>query len=215
MTIEKTFSIGEASVTLFGGIKGLISEGEELRKSLLAIRPDMIMVTISQEQVEGLSKFMKDPFEMVLSDYEIIYGAHLSVYGEVMTPPPIYTEPIKYSEENDIQLIGIDMNEEEFSKIYQSNMGTFSLVRHSLRKRRLIKKEFGDRTPEEFVKLWEERVNRLGPLRKIDDARLESMKKVTGSLLSENRWKRPLIISDFEFYAKFADFLKSLEGGGA
>lgn len=210
MTIEESFSFNESTVTIFGGIKGLITEGEELRKSLLAVRPDAILVTISPEQVEGLSRFMKEPFEMILSDYEIIYGAHLSIYGDVMTPPPIYTESIKYSEENDVRLIGLDLDEEDFSSLYSNKVGTMDLVRHSIRKRRLIKKEFGDKSPEEFVKLWEERVNKIKSLRVIDEIRIESMELSFKELFSEHRWKRPFIVTDYEFYHRFRDFLKSM-----
>lgn len=213
MSTEESFKIGDSEVTLFGGIKGLISEGEELRKTLLSIRPEAILITISDEQIDGLSKFMKDPFEMIMSDYEIIYGAHLSIYGEVMTPPPIYTECVKYSEENEIRLIGLDLNEEDFSKLYQSKVGTMDLVRHSIRKRRLIKKEFGDKTPEEFVKLWEKRVNSIKSLRLIDDFRLESMQNSILALIQEYNWKRCLIVSDYEFFEKFKISLLSLKEG--
>ena len=45
---------------------------------------------ISPEQVDGMKEFIEDPFEMNLSDYEILYGINLSNYGEVMTPSPVY-----------------------------------------------------------------------------------------------------------------------------
>lgn len=209
MISESSGRIGDTEVTLFGGIKGLVSQGEALRKSLEEKRPDVIFISISPEHVEGLSRFMKDPYEIILSDYEIIYGVHLSVYGDVMTPPPIYTEPIKYSEENDIEIIGLDMKEEDFSKLYSKKVGTFDLVRHSVRKRRLLKADFKDTTPEEFVTAWDNRVNRIRALREIDAVRLDKMESLLMEYLSDSRWKTAFVVVDFEFYDGFRKFLKS------
>lgn len=211
MSYESSGDIGDMKVTLFGGIKGLVSEGEELKKSLLATRPDVLFVSMSNEHVTGLSGFMKDPYEVILSDYEIIYGVHLSVYGEVMTPPPIYIESVRYGEENGVDVIGLDIDEAEFSKLYSKKVGTFDLIRHSVRKKRLLKKEFGDKSPEEFVKSWETRVNSIKALREIDAARLETMKTTLEKKLSENRWKNAFVIVDFEFYEDFRKLLSGME----
>ncbi len=213
MTSEASFTINGVKVTLFGGIKGLISEGNDLKKSLILNRPGIILISISEEHVEGLSKFMKDPFEMMLSDYEIIYGAHLSVYGEVMTPPPIYIESVKYAEENSIRIIGLDMNEDEFSKLYSSKVGTLALMRHSVRKRRLVKKEFRDRTPEEFVKSWEQRVNNIRALKEVDEIRVEHMENSMKEILLAPDAKSAFVVVDYEFYDHFNSFLKSLDSG--
>lgn len=210
MTSESRYELSGIGITLFGGIKGLITEGQALRKSLLAERPDAILISISEEHVEGLANFIKDPFEMILSDYEIIYGAHLSVYGEVMTPPPIYIESVKYSEETGIPLVGLDMNEKEFSTLYSEKVGTLSLMRHSIRKRRLVKKEFRDRTPEEFVKAWEERVNNIRALREVDEIRVDSMEAKMKDALSEREWKKVFVVVDYEFYDQFSKYITEL-----
>lgn len=211
MTSEASYSVGDTKVILFGGIKGLVSEGQKLRTELAMTRPDLVLVSISEEHVEGLSKFMKDPFEMVLSDYEIIYGVHLSVYGEVMTPPPIYTESVKYAEENSVEIAGLDMNEEEFSRIYSNKVGTLSLMRHSIRKRRLIKKEFRDQTPEEFVKLWDERINNIKSLKEIDRIRVEYMENSMKEKLHKSGTGTAFVVVDYEFFDHFSGFLKNLD----
>lgn len=211
MTSEASYTINGARVTLFGGIKGLVSEGQELKRSLVLSRPDLLLVSISEEHVDGLSRFMKDPFEMILSDYEIIYGAHLSVYGEVMTPPPIYIESVRYAEENGIRISGLDMNENEFSKLYSSKVGTFSLMRHSIRKRRLVKKEFRDRTPEEFVKTWEERVNNIKALREVDRARVDYMINTMKQKLESPDAANTFIVVDYEFFDHFNESLRNLD----
>lgn len=211
MTSEASYTVSGTKITLFGGIKGLVSEGEKLKRELILSRPDLVLVSISEEHVEGLSKFMKDPFEMILSDYEIIYGAHLSVYGEVMTPAPIYIESVKYAEDNSVDILGMDMNEDEFSRIYSSKVGTFSLMRHSIRKRRLVKKEFRDQTPEEFVKLWDERINNIKSLKEVDRIRVEYMENSLKEKLGKSEAGSAFVVVDYEFFDHFNDFLKNLD----
>lgn len=209
MISESSGDIGETHVTLFGGIKGLITQGEALGDSLERVRPDAIFISISPEHVSGLSNFMKDPYEIILSDYEIIYGVHLSVYGEVMTPPPIYTEAVKYGEANGVDVIGLDMDEAQFSQLYSKKMGTFALVRHSVRKRRLLKADFRDKTPEEFVLAWDKRVNRIKALREIDQERLVAMENRLMEYISREEFSNAFVIVDYEFYRPFREFLKA------
>lgn len=66
-----------AELLVFGGVKGLISEGDRLQDKLQAFRPDLILVSIPEESIEALEKFMEDPYEITLSDYEQIGRAHV------------------------------------------------------------------------------------------------------------------------------------------
>ena len=66
------------SILMFGGVKGLIRDGEDLKETLQRFRPDVVCVSIPEESIDSLEKFMEDPYELSLSDYEIIYGTILS-----------------------------------------------------------------------------------------------------------------------------------------
>lgn len=113
---------------LFVGIKGLIRDGNSLRDALRVHTPDQISVSLSPEEVEGMKAFLDDPFEMNLSDFEIVYGLRLSVYGEIMTPSPCYIEIIKYAKENSIPVEALDLNEYDFSRAYTQHVKTFTLI---------------------------------------------------------------------------------------
>ncbi|MDS0257237.1 hypothetical protein ApAK_06065 [Thermoplasmatales archaeon AK] len=180
------------------GIKGLVSHGSETEKFLR-----------TAEQVSGLSEFIREPFEMNLSDYEIIYGVRLSKYGEVMTPPPMYIEAVKYADEKGIPVIGLDMNENEFSELYQKNVGVLSLVRHSIRKKRLLGKDYGDNDPYAFVQEWSRQLDKVGALRKVDVERASFMAARFNDEAA-GKFSGSALVFDFELWSKFTRSLVPL-----
>lgn len=68
-------------------IKGLKSETEKVRKAFEETKPDVVAISLSREEVEGL-KNIPDDYEPELSRYEEIYAEGLSRFGEVAAPPP-------------------------------------------------------------------------------------------------------------------------------
>ncbi len=194
------FTLDGKKIVLFGGIKGLIRDGDKLRNALIEDRPDIIYIVLTQEQIDGLKAFIKDPFEVSLSDYEISYGLHLSVYGEVMTPPPIYIEAIRYSEENEVKILPLDVPEKEFQEYYTKNVGTFDLIHNSLRKKKIIKMEFGDTSPEDFVDKWNAVMQKVKGMRLVDEYRLRYIIGEVNNILNSLDKNNTFIITEYEFY---------------
>jgi len=184
---------------IFGGVKGLVRDGDSLKKELLEIRPDIVFITIAPEEVEGMREFIEDPFEMNLSDYEILYGINLSKYGEVMTPSPIYIEATKYCNENDIELIGLDMEEGEYQITYSKYVKTTDLLRHSMRKKKISKHKFNDESPEEFVESWNDLVD-LKSFKKVNAEREKYIINRIESLIKEYDGKKIFCIVDYDYY---------------
>ncbi|QRF75942.1 hypothetical protein Thermo_01451 [Thermoplasmatales archaeon] len=195
-------------IWLFGGIKGLVKDGEVLAEDLRKLKPDVIIITLSDEHILGLRDFLLHPYEIELSDYEIIYGVRLSMYGEVMTPPPVYIEAVKYSDSFGIPIVPVDMNEESYGELYTKSMKTLDLVRHSIRKKRLLKKDYKDKNVEQFVRNWERTVNKIKGLRIIDEERLAYIEDKIRSALFQYSGKSVFIIVDFEFVDRVEKFLK-------
>ncbi len=200
------FNAGD-NIYLFGGIKGLVRDGDELRKELLEKRPDIMLITISPEQVSGMIEFINDPFEMDLSDYEIIYGINLSQYGDVMTPSPVYIEATKYSVENSIQMIGLDMDEDEYQKLYSKKIKTVDLLRHSLRKKKISRIKFDPETPEEFVDRWNDIVD-LKAFKKVNSERIKYIESTLNKYLDEYKGQKIFCISDYDYFHELSDYLK-------
>ena len=199
---------GGHDITLFGGIKGLVRDGDDLRNELYQERPGSIYIVLSKEQIDGLSAFIKDPFELSMSDYEISYGLHLSIYGEVMTPPPIYIEAVKYAEENGKELRPLDVPEKEYTDFYTKNVKLFDLLRNSLRKRHVTRMEFGDTSPEDFVMRWNATMNRVSGLRKVEEFRLSYIERKIDEYLDTDKEHSVFIITELEFYDPLKDFLE-------
>lgn len=195
-------------LVVFAGVKGLVSHGNDLKSFLDEKKPEILLVSISPEEVKGLGEFMESPFEMNLSDYEVIYGVRLSKYGDVMTPPPIYTEALSYSNRNGSKAVGIDMPQDQFDELYTNSMKSRHLIRHSLRKKRVLNKEYGDTNEYEFAEAWIRRINSVKGLAAIDARRADYMSsRITGFV--ENEYNpRHTIILDYEFYRPVVENLR-------
>ena len=187
-------------LNIFSGVKGLVSHGNELRNLLEVARPAIVMVSISPPEVDGLKMFLKSPFEMNLSDYEIIYGVRLAKYGEVMTPPPIYIEAVKYAVDNSREISGIDMEEEKYGETYIKHVKGSHLIRHSIRKKRILNADYHDTTPYEFAEAWNSRVNSIKGLSLVDMERAEDMAGKITDFLHGEYTPDHLIVIDHEFY---------------
>lgn len=200
-------------VTVFGGIKGLKRDGDRLEETFNEIQPDVILATISPEEAEGIVNFVKEPYAMTLSDYEMIYGVNLRNYGEVETPAPIFTESARWSIHGGVPLIGLDMTEEKFSREYTQNVSTRDLLRHSVRKRGLFKAKFSEPTAEEFVTKWDAMVNSIRGLRKMEELRIKEIESNLDLIISQGMYHNILVVSEFEFYPRIVEFLKHLGYG--
>ncbi len=205
---EEISLAGGSTFLVYGGIKGLVKEGEDLKDSLLAFRPDLILVTVPNDSISSLEAYMADPYEITLSDYEVMYGSGLSVYGEVMIPPPTYMEAVKYARHFNVEIFGVDMNEEDYSRIYSDNVHAMDLVRHSVRKGFMMRHSFKSTTPEEFVEEWTHLVNRIKGLSNVDKERLIYIEESVKTKIKENWGKRIALVIDYEFLKDFMEFAK-------
>ena len=197
-----------ANLQIFTGVKGLVSHGNELKQYLQFNKPEVILVSISPEEVKGLTEFIKSPFEMNLSDYEVIYGVRLSKYGEVMTPPPIYTETVLYCEESGASCTGIDMPQSEFDRLYTDSMKTRHLIRHSVRKKRVLNHDYGDTNEYEFAEAWIKRINAVKGLARIDSMRVNYMSEQILNFTRMRYTPAHLVIVDYEFYKPLLEQLR-------
>lgn len=199
------------SILGFAGIKGLVSQGDRVREFLEASTPSRILVSISPEEVEGLRSFLKDPFEMNLSDYEIIYGVLLSKYGEVMTPPPIYIEAMNYSDRTGAAIIGIDMDEEHFNDLYQNEISSLHLLRHSLRKKKISRNLSPGEDPYEFVEMWAHQIGKIKGFARVDERRADHMSTIVVEQMSSGI-KNTVLIIDYELFGRFSSIITKVDG---
>lgn len=181
------------------GIKGLVSDGNAVREKLNEFKPEAIFMGISPEEVEGLKNFIDDPFEIDMSDYELIYGTLLSKFGAVEVPPPIFTQTVIYAKENNIPVNGLDVDEETFGTRYEEEYTVSQMVGYITKKRKLKKRNFDMETPEKFVMQWKHEIDKTRAMRNMEKMREEAISENLYRLFEEGSKTRYFTIVEYEF----------------
>jgi hypothetical protein len=144
------------------------------------LKPDLIALYISEPEILGLEKILNGEIKKVpLSRYEVVYARKLAYYaqkdpdryGEVQVPPPCLIEGLRLSRENKVPVVALDMDDSMYASAYTDNVSTLQLVRHSMRFKKLSKKEFNVQTPEEFTFAWDSELTKLSGFSKLEKAR--------------------------------------------
>ena len=191
---SEEIGLNGCSIAVIPVVRGLESNRELIRKEMDEIEPEVIALSISPEELEGLLHLDEiDVDDFALSDYEEMYVERLRQYSRVIFPPPAYTESVLYGREKRIPLASLDINERNFSELYVSLVSTSELIRHSVRKKRLKKRRFNADGPEEFAILWDRAINNLSGFRKLVEKREEYMAMRIGKL-SENYRKIAAVV---------------------
>ncbi len=180
--------------TLYGTIRGLVSEKVDMESMFKEKNFDLLMLGISKEDLEGLKKYLEEPFDVDLSDYEVMYGLKLKNYGEVKMPVPSFTSALRIAMEKNIPVEAIDIDEKEYSDLFVNEITTFQLLRHSMRKGKLWDKNFEAKNAEEFSVLWDREVNKIKGFKNIEEKREKYMAK---RILDNNKGKYVLVVVDY------------------
>jgi hypothetical protein len=164
------------TISVLGVIKGLKAEVGRVQSAFDLIRPDVVAVSLSKEELEGLRN-LPDDYIPELSRYEQIYAEGLSRFGEVAAPPPCYVATLELADHRGIRLVPVDLDEQSYSELYCVAVPGTTLFRHSTRTWILKRRRFSDESPEEFVLNWDKTVNNLEGFRTIEKKRAETMAK--------------------------------------
>jgi len=175
VTLEK-LKVDGCTVHILGVIKGLKSETEKVRKAFEETKPDVVAISLSREEVEGL-KNIPDDYEPELSRYEEIYAEGLGRFGEVAAPPPCYVATLELAQHKGIPLIPVDMDEQSYTDLYCAVVPGTALFRHSTRTWLLKRRSFSDDSAEKYVLAWDKAVNNMEGFRLIESKRAEAMAK--------------------------------------
>ena len=155
-------------------IKGLVSEGTKVRRAIEDLGPDVVCLSISKEELEGLAR--KEDYSLYeMSFLEQVYQVHLEEFGEVKLPPPCFVDAFDLCNEKGIKMLPLDMNEELYSETYCLKVSGIDLLRESYFSNRAHKLKLDHSSPENFVKAWDKRVNRAKGFRELNQDREKHM----------------------------------------
>ena len=105
----QTIRIGDTQIRFLSTIKGLVSEAEIVESEIESFNPELVVLSIGPEEIDGTRKWDGEPYDM--SGWDEIYGLSLrKVIGDngVRLPPPSFSKAIEISDSKNIDIIGID-----------------------------------------------------------------------------------------------------------
>jgi hypothetical protein len=189
-------SVNGADVYFVDVVRGLKSEADRVKDAIRKTKPEILAMSVSSEEIAGLKEYAKDPHEVEMSRYEELYARNLARFGDVFLPPPCFLAGIEAAENDGVEIVGIDMDDGSHTEAYCALVSGGELFRHTIRFNFLRLRSFRAGTPEEFVKLWDRRVNNLRGFRELERERERHMAEGLRRLSSAGR--RMMAIVDAE-----------------
>jgi hypothetical protein len=191
----RKIEVGSSRIFIPDVIIGLTSQADKVKSAYHKIKPDLVAIQTSEEELKGLKKVVEgEDIGHFLSNYEEIYAKRLADFGEVKVPPPCYEAAMDICIENETPIVAIDMDDMLFADAYCENISGWQLFRHSMRVDKLRRKRFKANSPKEFVLAWDREINKLKGFRNLEAKREEYMAREILRLAKEH--KRILCVLD-------------------
>ena len=172
----QSVTVGETQIRILPTVKGLVSESEIVEAEINSFDPDLVALSIGPEEVAGTREWDGEPYDM--SGWDEVYGLSLrKLLGEdsVRLPPPSFSTAIKLSDSKNIEVVGIDMDEQSFTEAYTSNISLWQLYRRGRLEKRMAKKGIIGSTPEEISINMEKSIREIEGFAKLEEQRVSTM----------------------------------------
>ena len=172
------FVFGDTQICILSTVKGLVSEAKTVESAIESFEPDLVVLSLGPDEIDGTRKWDGQPYDM--SGWDEIYGLSLrKVVGDdgIKLPPPSFSKAIEVSDLKGIEVIGIDMDEESFTKSYTSNVSTWQLYKRGRLEKYMVKNGIKGDTPEEIVNNMESSIREIQGFSKLEEDRVQAMAK--------------------------------------
>ena len=172
----QTVTVGNTQIRILPTVKGLVSEAKIVEYEINSFEPNLVALSVGPEEIDGTRKWDGQPYDM--SGWDEIYGLSLrKLVGDdgVKLPPPSFTKAIKISDSKNIEVIGIDMDEESFTESYTSNVSTWQLYRRGRLEKRMVKNGIEGNNPEEMAINMEKSIREIQGFAKLENGRVQTM----------------------------------------
>lgn len=190
-------------------IRGLVSEETKVEEAFKEWSPGSVALSISTEEVDTLRRLGRRDAELETFEEEIYVG-NLKKFGKVKKPPPCFTKAMELCTDNQIECVGVDMTEEEYTDAYCHFVSTMEMMRESWFRKRIHSKTSDAKSPEEFVIRFDEVVNKSTGHRALEREREKVMTHKIRMLAKEQ--KKILAIIELERSAGVLSLLKKKRG---
>jgi len=172
----QTVTVENTQIRILPTVKGLVSEAKLVEEEINSFEPNLVALSVGPEEIDGTRKWDGQPYDM--SGWDEIYGLSLrKLVGDdgVRLPPPSFTKAIKISDSKNIEVIGIDMDEESFTESYTSNVSTWQLYRRGRLEKRMVKNGIEGNNPEEMTLNMEKSIREIQGFEKLENDRVQTM----------------------------------------
>jgi len=164
-----SLNIGNCKVDILPIIQGLTSEAEIIKQNYG--KYEAYGISLSIESITALSKRAELSDDYEVSELDLVYANHLSVFGEVQFPCPAFCELVDLCEKDGKQVIPLDMDDDSFTNVYVNTIKATEFVKEHRLAKKGMRKKFNMSSPSSFVKDWDAFINRVKGYRKLSEAR--------------------------------------------
>ena len=199
----QTVTIGDTQIRFLSTVKGLVSEADIVEAEIESFKPDLVALSIGPEEIKGTREWDGQPYDM--SGWDEIYGLSLrKVVGEtgVRLPPPSFSKAIEVSDSKNIEVIGIDMDEESFTESYTSNVSTWQLYKRGRLEKKMAKRGIEGDTAQDIVVNMETSIREITGFAKLEDDRVRAMTNNIKSNLDKSKILVIVELSNADFLIK-------------
>ena len=199
----QTVTVGNTQIRILPTVKGLVSEAKLVEDEINSFEPNLVALSVGPEEIDGTRKWDGQPYDM--SGWDEIYGLSLrKLVGDagVKLPPPSFTKAIKISDSKNIEVIGIDMDEESFTESYTSNVSTWQLYRRGRLEKRMVKNGIEGNNPEEMAINMEKSIREIQGFAKLENDRVQTMYDNLKSNLDRSKIMAIIEVSNVESLIK-------------
>ena len=173
---SQSIKIGNTDLRILPTVKGLVSESEIVEKEIASFNPSLIVLGLSEGEIDGIRNWDGQPYD--LSGWDEIYGLSLrKLLGDnsVRLPPPSFTRAIEIADSENIEILGLDMDEETYTDEYTKNISTWQLFKRGRLEKSMVKSGIEGSTPEEIAMNMENSIRQLSGFKKLEILRVEHM----------------------------------------
>ncbi|MEM0134952.1 MAG: hypothetical protein QXU18_06970 [Thermoplasmatales archaeon] len=195
---------GQNKIVLLGINKALKDSGKLVEQVINEGDFDTIMLSITEEEVQGLREYIKNPVKVEMDDVEIIYEYYMKKFGETSIPPEAYISAIKTADKKGLDVKGVDIPSGMYEDLFVMNVQLSDMILLSLRRRRLLKKRWDLSDPESFISKWDSYLNKGGYM-KVEKERAKHM----AAEIARQKNGNTLMIVESERFADLVNFLNN------
>lgn len=165
----KTVTIGKCKIDILPIVHGLVSDADKVKE--IYGKYEAYGIPLSIESISAIMRREELFGDYEVSELDLVYAKHLSVFGSVEFPTPAFCELVDLCKKDSMYVIPLDMNEAEFTETYLNNVKATEFVKEHRVAKKGMKHKFKFTNAETFAKEWDTYINGVKGYGKLAECR--------------------------------------------